>query len=216
MPHVIDGKQYTGVGERLVEFRKEYPTADGWGLVAEQLTEPGADPVAFKVSATTPAGLVISIGHAEVFRGSSPGAASTSPVEFCETKALGRCLAKCGFLGDEFASVEEMQHALQSKPRPQPKAQPVTPPAELPEQDAEWLIVTWKEKRKTAKGTISTITTENGPAFDCWDNVCSPERLEQAAKNGEAATITWKKGRNFEKYGGFEVARISFVEDVPF
>lgn len=105
----IHGKQYKTVALRVSEFREKCGIDEDWGVVTELLSA-DADVVIMK-AAITHNGVVIGTGHAEERRGSTQ-INKTSALENCETSAIGRALAACGFAGTEYASANEVQNAI--------------------------------------------------------------------------------------------------------
>ena len=105
----IHGKQYKTVALRVSEFREKCGIDDDWAIVTELLSA-DADVVIMK-AAITHNGVVIGTGHAEERR-SATQINKTSALENCETSAIGRALAACGFAGTEYASANEVQNAI--------------------------------------------------------------------------------------------------------
>jgi len=107
---LIHDRLYKTVAKRVQEFREEHTLAGGWGIVTtileatDEIVRMRAEVVAHGVG-------VIGVGHAEETRTGNINA--TSAVENCETSAIGRALASCGYGGSdlEYASAEEMIRA---------------------------------------------------------------------------------------------------------
>ena len=67
--------------------------------------------IAIQVQIKTREGVVLGMGHAQEFKGSST-INRTSWLENCETSAVGRALANMGWSGGEYASADELVEAL--------------------------------------------------------------------------------------------------------
>lgn len=136
----INGKTYQTVAYRLSEFRKQFPIGSKWNIETECIHR-DEKAVVFKATIKTPDGQVVATGHAEEWRNSSY-INRTSAYENAETSAIGRALANAGYIGAEFASAEELTHALEAqtsqaeakpqpdKPEPQPQPSQTTEPAQ--------------------------------------------------------------------------------------
>jgi galactitol-specific phosphotransferase system IIB component len=109
-------KNYATVNERIVAFRKVFPA--GFILTElQKLTEEECVIVArCGVYDDDGRPLVFGMGTAQELAGSS-FINKTSYVENCETSAIGRALAACGFgIETAVASAEEVEHALAAQP----------------------------------------------------------------------------------------------------
>ena len=103
----IHGKEYKPVAMRVNEFRADHKD---WGIRTELVEND--DRVIIKASVVTSDDFVIGTGYAEETRNSSQ-INRTSALENCETSAIGRALAACGYGGTEYASANEVQNAIQ-------------------------------------------------------------------------------------------------------
>lgn len=103
----IHGKTYLTVAYRVSQFRENHVD---WGIETE-IVEAGDSLVVMKASIKNPEGKIVGTGHAEENRNSSQ-INRTSALENCETSAIGRALAACGFGGTEYASANEVQNAI--------------------------------------------------------------------------------------------------------
>ncbi len=116
---MIHGKEYKTVALRVQEMRAEHPT---WGIMTE-LVESSSEYVVMKceIYASEEEGArLIGSGYAEERRDSSQ-INRTSALENCETSAIGRALAACGYGGSEYASANEVENAIaQQKPMTEP------------------------------------------------------------------------------------------------
>lgn len=101
----IHGRDYQTVAYRVKQMRAERPW---WGIETEILSIDDTS-VVVKAQIKDEYNRVIGTGHAEEMRGR--GINATSALENCETSAIGRCLAACGWLGVEFASQNEIEQA---------------------------------------------------------------------------------------------------------
>jgi len=103
----IRGKEYKTVALRVNEF---YEQTENLSLTTQILMN-NETLVLVRAEIADATGRVLASGHAEEFRGSN-NINRTSAVENAETSAIGRCLATFGFGGSEFASANEVQHAI--------------------------------------------------------------------------------------------------------
>ena len=103
----IHGKTYLTVAYRVNEFRKDKPD---WGIYTE-LVSADAEIVIMKATIFDQTGNTIGTGYAEERRTSSQ-INKTSALENCETSAIGRALAACGYGGTEYASANEVENAI--------------------------------------------------------------------------------------------------------
>src|SRR6478736_3246605 len=106
----IHGKQYQTVALRVSNFREAH---QDFALQTEIVTR-DEDCVVMKATILNAEGRVIATGHSEEYRGAST-INKTSALENAETSAIGRALAAFGMGGTEFASAEEVAHAITSK-----------------------------------------------------------------------------------------------------
>lgn len=103
----IRGKDYKTVALRVNEFRKDRPD---WAILTDPV-DISAESVMVKASILNEDGRIIGTGLAEESRTSSQ-INKTSALENCETSAIGRALAACGYAGTEYASANEVQNAI--------------------------------------------------------------------------------------------------------
>ena len=112
----IHGKTYLTVAYRVNELRKDHPD---WAISTE-IIENTENRVVMKAIVAYPEGaclITIGVGHAEEFRASSQ-INKTSALENCETSAIGRALAACGYGGTEYASANEVETAIHQQREP--------------------------------------------------------------------------------------------------
>jgi hypothetical protein len=103
----IHGKQYKTVALRVNEFRENH---QDWGIVTE-VVEADEKIVIMRAAILNEQDRIIGTGYAEEQRGSSM-INKTSALENCETSAIGRALAACGYAGTEYASANEVENAI--------------------------------------------------------------------------------------------------------
>lgn len=122
MPKInIKGKAYSTVATRVEVFRRFFPS---YALTTELLDSPAANIV--RVRAVISNGQVCATGMAEEDR--NQGAINkTSALENCETSAVGRALAAFGLHGGEYATADEVQHAIEQQNAP-PNGSAKAPP----------------------------------------------------------------------------------------
>jgi hypothetical protein len=106
----IHGKQYQTVAYRVGKFREAHPD---WTLLTEIVTRTD-ECVVMKATILNDQGRVLSTGHSEEYRADGKINA-TSALENSETSAIGRALAALGLGGTEFASADEVAHAISGK-----------------------------------------------------------------------------------------------------
>lgn len=127
----IRNKVYKTVALRVNEFREGHSVDAGWAITTELLTFT-PDTVCVKAFINDPEGRVVATGHAqETWEGNIN---STSAVENCETSAIGRALAAAGLGGEEFASANEVERAVEQQEngqsnRPKTNGKPAAKPA---------------------------------------------------------------------------------------
>ena len=102
----IHGKQYKTVALRVGEFRVDHPE---WGI--ETSIHTANDEIVIMRAIIFNGEQIIGTGYAEEQRGSSM-INKTSALENCETSAIGRALAACGYAGTEYASANEVENAI--------------------------------------------------------------------------------------------------------
>jgi len=174
----IHGKEYKTVALRVNEFRAERPD---WGIVTE-LVSADEEKVIMKASIIAPSGyvaetgarfpdFVVGTGYAEERRTSSQ-INKTSALENCETSAIGRALAACGYAGTEYASANEVQNAIQQQVNPDPVDQEKVSRAV-----------------KFFKGVIDDdqIEADHVRVKDAWKRLTNDERLKVQDGLGEKA-----------------------------
>lgn len=106
----IRGKEYRTVALRVSEFREKCPD---W-TISTDLVLADAEKVVMKAAILTPEGVLLGTGYAEEYRESS-NINKTSALENCETSAIGRALAACGYAGSEYASADEVANAMKQQ-----------------------------------------------------------------------------------------------------
>ncbi len=119
----IHGKVYETVALRVKKLRENPPLPPPYTIktTIERLDE---DMCVMRAEILAIDGRLIANGHAQEFRQSSQ-INKTSYVENCETSAIGRALASFGLGGTEFATADEVAHAISGgKPEPHGKATP--------------------------------------------------------------------------------------------
>ena len=108
----IRGKSYAMVNERIKAFRMVFPNGK---IIPRMVSDEGGKCV-FEACVYDEKGTLLGMGHAYE-REEMSQINRTSYIENCETSAVGRALAMCGFGIDvSIASYEEMETALASQP----------------------------------------------------------------------------------------------------
>lgn len=110
----IHGKEYKTVALRVQEFREKYDQEYG---IQTELVSADEQIVIMKAYISDKSGFVLGSGYAEEDRSRSQ-INRTSALENCETSAIGRALAACGFAGTEYASANEVQNAIHQQETP--------------------------------------------------------------------------------------------------
>jgi hypothetical protein len=143
----FDLNNYETVEDRLARFWADHPA----GRIHTELVIQDGDQVIFKAAVYFDAGDPIprATGYAEELRGSNP-VNKTSFVENCETSALGRALANCGYAThgkrasrSEMAKVERMN--TDGVPDRVPAGSAMSRPGGFASDKQTWLI---KKKAK--------------------------------------------------------------------
>jgi hypothetical protein len=107
----IHGKEYQTVAYRVGKFREIHGL--DLSLATEIITRTD-ECVVMKATISTESGRVLATGHSEEYRADGKINA-TSALENAETSAIGRALAALGLGGTEFASADEVAHAMTQK-----------------------------------------------------------------------------------------------------
>lgn len=105
----IHGKSYKTVALRVSSMREDHPD---W-IIKTKVLKADESYVLIKASIYDSLKNLVATGHAEEARGT--GINKTSALENCETSAIGRALAACGYLSTDYASEEEIQDASYEK-----------------------------------------------------------------------------------------------------
>tara|TARA_R110001583_G_scaffold4214_2_gene24768 strand:- start:738 stop:1502 length:765 start_codon:yes stop_codon:yes gene_type:complete len=164
----IRGKRYAEVHTRVQIFRETY--GDDGKIIS---TIHVADDT--KVLAETSISVfvdgswrVIANDFAEEYRASGP-VNKTSAVENCLTSSIGRALSACGLSGGNYASFDEVNHAINDKaeaPEPKPekpaakkKAKPAAKPKAEPKPEP---AVKPKDIEDYTLGEVAEITSAEG------------------------------------------------------
>jgi len=107
----IKGKDYANVNQRIKAFRMVYPQ----GSIMTKMLSNENGVCVFKAAVYDEFGHLLGVGHAYEKEDSS-FINKTSYIENCETSAVGRALAMCGFGIDvSVASAEEVQNAIENQ-----------------------------------------------------------------------------------------------------
>lgn len=168
----LHGREYKTVALRVQEFRRDHPAAEGWGI----LTTPHIitdDVVIFRAAIVDNAGREVAVGFAEERR-TAKGINATSALENCETSAIGRALAAAGYGGTEYASADELTHALQAQAAAGGAAQP--PAHSSWRGDARAQFLGALQERGLAFDDVATFTTSKG-----WQTPAQWETQERRA-----------------------------------
>lgn len=108
------GKEYAEVNQRVKAFRSVFPE----GTISTELLSLADGVAIFKATVINDVGSVLATGHAYEKEGSS-FINKTSYIENCETSAIGRALAMCGFgIDTSIASYEEVANAKLNQDKP--------------------------------------------------------------------------------------------------
>lgn len=107
----IKGKSYAEVNQRIKAFRMVYPL----GSIQTEIISMEGNKVVMKATVCNEQGVVLGSGTAYEKEGSS-FINKTSYIENCETSAVGRALAMCGFgIDTSIASAEEVANAIEQQ-----------------------------------------------------------------------------------------------------
>lgn len=120
----IHGKDYAEVAQRIKAFRCCYPM----GTISTILERLNETMCLFRAEVRTETGALLGTGTAYELYGSS-NINKTSFIENCETSAVGRALAMCGFgIEGAVASLDEVQNAQNAQAEVKPKAKAESKP----------------------------------------------------------------------------------------
>lgn len=171
----IRGKEYQTVPLRIKQFREKYPIESGWGISTEIVKEDDKSVLmccsiyrtmdSVKGNEFYRGKEVVATGMAEEKKGSS-NINKSSLYENCETSAIGRALAACGFVGESISvsTAEEVQSAIgKQKVQPETKADPVI-------RENPWL------REKVGYLATGDLT---------WDDLCRDKELPGGTKGKE-------------------------------
>jgi hypothetical protein len=106
----IHGKEYLTVAYRVQSFKQTFPLHS----IETEIIQRDHDWVVMKAIIKNEQGRVMATGHSEEYREGST-INKTSALENSETSAIGRALAAFGLGGTEFASADEVAHAITKK-----------------------------------------------------------------------------------------------------
>lgn len=107
----IHGKEYQTVALRVKNFREKHPNL----ALLTSIVHRDEDCVVVKAEIRDENERPVATGHAEEYRDDGQ-INKTSALENAETSAIGRALAAFGLGGTEFASADEVAHAISGKP----------------------------------------------------------------------------------------------------
>lgn len=147
----IKGKDYAEVNQRIKAFRYLYPN----GEISTEIISAENGVVVFKATISDGEGNILGQGHAYEKENSS-FINKTSYIENCETSAVGRALAMCGFgIDTSVASYEEVANAVKNQ-----NANPIPKPAPevvCPKCGKSILATMVKGKKRTPQEIINTL-----------------------------------------------------------
>ncbi len=153
----IHGKIYLTVAYRINELREKNKHDLG---ITTELIEADNSIVIMKATISDKSGFIIGTGYAEEKRGSSM-INKTSALENCETSAIGRALAACGYGGTEYASANEVENAIHQQKQPLVKIEKKIKDQVIEQSinclanaDAEGLIQIWDEFEADEKAVL--------------------------------------------------------------
>ena len=157
----IRGKFYAEVHTRVQIFRETYGD-DGKIITTIHVADDTRVMAETSISVFVDGSWrIIANDFAEEYRASGP-VNKTSAVENCLTSSIGRALSACGLSGGNYASFDEVNHAINDKaeapvPKPEkPKAQPKAEPKPEPEPK---LASKGKDIKDYALDDVAEITT---------------------------------------------------------
>ena len=154
----IHGKEYHTVAYRVKNFREEHK---GHSIITEVVSN-SDKVVVMKATILNGSQIAVASGHAEEVRGGT-NINKTSALENCETSAIGRALACFGLLGTEFASADEVQHAITNK-KDYPKPNTAVSPLANKPLTADEMIAKINEAKATPH--LKNIWTKYAPDFN--------------------------------------------------
>ena len=174
------GKLYLEVKHRVSVLRQTYGLELG---IDTELLHADDKYVRVVAKITDATGRVIGAGLAEELRGSS-GVNATSPIENCETSAIGRAASSVGLHGGEYASLNEIEIARSHATEQPPPAPPPMPPMPAPAPQPMPL----QTKGVSAEIPFDDTDAEEVPDWPAW---CASASSEFSAFESEARLRGW-------------------------
>ncbi len=177
------GKVYKQVKDRVEVFRRHCGFDFG---IQTEILDHNDQKVIVQCKIFNSEGFQIGSGLAEEIRGKVNGRShvnETSAIENCETSAIGRALASLGLHGGEYASINEVEKAEQTKKIiEQNKTEPsgVTPPKEPVTKQNDF--GSWREWAGAKESEIDKIKSQAGTVAWANDNQEKLLRLQQIDK----------------------------------
>lgn len=163
----VKGKQYAEVNQRIKAFRMVYPS----GTIETEIVSIG-DGICImkaKVYSGTNNGLRILLGTGTAYeKENSTFINKTSYIENCETSAVGRALAMCGFgIDTSIASKEEVENAIAQQEE------------EKKEQEQKMKLIVTIKQLMTKKKVLANEVAEH---FEKNSSEMNIEELEEVIK----------------------------------
>jgi hypothetical protein len=197
----IRGKLYAEVHTRVQAFREAYGEN---GRIVSSIHI--ADETKVLVETTVSVFVdgswrVIANDFAEEYRASGP-VNKTSAVENCCTSSIGRSLAACGLSGGNYASFDEVSHAINDKaeapePEPEPEPKPEKPKAKKKQPKPKPVPVPAPEDQDSDDPTVKNIDD-----YDLGDPIV---KSEEGATNlvGVMLELATEFSSNFDELKEF-------------
>ena len=197
----IKGKFYSEVHTRVQAFREAYGE-DGRIISTIHIADETKVLVETTVSVFVDGSWrVIANDFAEEFRASGPVNAS-SCVENCCTSSIGRSLAACAISGGNYASFDEVIHAINDKaeapePEPEPEPKPEKPKAKKKQPKPKPVPVPAPEDQDSGDPTVKNIDD-----YDLGDPIV---KSEEGATNlvGVMLELATEFSSNFDELKEF-------------
>jgi hypothetical protein len=173
----IHGKEYQTVALRVKNFREKHPE---FSLTTEIVSR-DIEVVVMKATISDPAGRVLATGHSEEYRSSSKINA-TSALENAETSAIGRALAALGLGGTEFATADEVAHAITGK------ASALSVPADV-----------WEKMDEETKKFLQNIADQTRVILESEGGIPAMKFLEEQRLDPDEKVATWSRFSSKER-----------------
>lgn len=204
-------QDYVTVAERIDRFYERYPDGRIVTQILEHDSERGFIVMQAAVFRQPDDAQPSATGHAYEYKDAGY-VQKTSYIEVCETSAVGRALALCGFeVKRGIASREEMEkHSRQQQSPPQQKPPQSAPPQSHPPQESEEVAAQRQELTTMVTGLYADLREAGHSIFSIKDETKEKLARKAAIKGYIRKVATALNFRNPDKIEG--IADMSIAE----